>query len=174
MKNPILRLLAISWRLRRHFVALCAIQLITTHFSLNTSAQAPRKFSFQAILRDAANQVLDNQLVAMRLSILQGSESGTAVYVETQTATTNSAGLVTLQVGGGTVVSGSISGIDWANGPYYIKTETDPEGGSNYSISGNSQLLSVPYALYSEKSGTVQSNSSGSNSNTLLYTSDGF
>jgi hypothetical protein len=131
-----------------------AISLCTYYFSLNTSgivcAQTiPQKFSYQSILRNPGGQALQNQPVFMRLSILQGSETGTAVYVETHSASTNAAGLVSLQVGGGTVVSGSLSAIDWATGPYFIKTETDPEGGSNYSISGTSQLLSVPYALYS-------------------------
>jgi uncharacterized protein (TIGR02145 family) len=85
----------------------------------------------------------------MRISILQGSASGTAVYIETQTPTTNDNGLASLEIGGGTVVSGNISTMDWANGPYFIKTETDANGGSNYSITGTSQLLSVPYAFFS-------------------------
>ncbi|MFN5386711.1 MAG: fibrobacter succinogenes major paralogous domain-containing protein, partial [Bacteroidota bacterium] len=93
--------------------------------------------------------LVSNQPVGMRISILQGSASGTAVYVETQTPTTNANGLASLEIGGGTVVSGNISTIDWANGPYFIKTETDATGGSNYSITGTSQLLSVPYAFFS-------------------------
>ncbi len=109
----------------------------------------PQKFSYQAVIRDGANQVLDNQLVGIRLSILQGSETGNVVFSESHTGNTNANGLISLQVGGGSVVSGSMSSIDWAAGPYFIKTETDPEGGTNYSISGTSQLLSVPFALYS-------------------------
>jgi hypothetical protein len=85
----------------------------------------------------------------MKISLLQGSETGAVVYSETHTATTNGSGLVTLQVGGGIAVSGSMSSIDSSAGPYFIKTETDPEGGTNYSITGTSQLLSVPYALFS-------------------------
>jgi hypothetical protein len=90
----------------------------------------------------------------MQISILQGSANGTAVYVETQTPTTNTNGLVSLEVGGGTVLSGNFSTIDWANGPYFIKTETDPAGGTNYTITGTSQLLSVPYAMYAAASGS--------------------
>ncbi len=72
------------------------------------------------------------------------------MYVETHSAATNASGLVTLQVGGGSVVSGTMAGIDWAAGPYFIKTETEyTESGTAYSITGTSQLLSVPYALYS-------------------------
>jgi uncharacterized protein (TIGR02145 family) len=140
--------------MKNQWFRILAIPLITNYFALITSgivcAQTiPPKFSYQSIIRNPAGQALQNQSIGMRLSILQGSESGTAVYVETHSATTNTSGLVTLQVGGGTVVSGSIAGINWANGPYFIKTETDPEGGSNYSISGTSELLSVPFALYS-------------------------
>jgi uncharacterized protein (TIGR02145 family) len=123
--------------------------LLTSNFFLRAQTTAPAKFSFQSIIRNMGGQALPNQPVAIRLSILQGSESGTAVYSETHTGNTNSNGLVSLQVGGGAAVSGSMSSIDWAAGPYFIKTEIDPEGGTNYSISGSSQLLSVPYALYS-------------------------
>jgi uncharacterized protein (TIGR02145 family) len=113
------------------------------------SAQSPNKFSYQAIIRAIGGHALTNQSIGMRLSILQGSDNGTAVYVETHTATTNAQCLVTVQVGGGNVQSGSIAQIDWANGPYFVKTETDPEGGSAYTISGTSPLLSVPYSLFS-------------------------
>ena len=116
-------------------------------------AQTPEKMTFQAVIRDASNALLVNQSIGMQISILQGSSSGTAVYVETQTPTSNANGLVSIEIGGGTMVSGDISTIDWANGPYFIKTETDPTGGTTYTITGTSKLLSVPYALYAENSG---------------------
>ena len=81
---------------------------------------------------------------------MQGSVIGVAVYTETQKPNTNANGLVSLEIGGGA----GFSDIDWSKGPYFIKTETDPAGGTNYSITGTSQLLSVPFALYAEKSGT--------------------
>ncbi len=113
------------------------------------SQSVPQKFSYQAVIRNAGNLLLDSQTVGIRIKILQGSETGTEVYSETHTGNTNANGLITIEVGGGTVLSGSMASINWGNGPYFIKTETDPLGGSNYSISGSSQLLSVPYALYS-------------------------
>jgi uncharacterized protein (TIGR02145 family) len=114
--------------------------------------QSPQKFSYQAVIRTPGGQLVGNQTVGIRISVLQGSENGSAVYTETHTTSTNGNGMVTLQVGSGSVVSGSMSGIDWSNGPFYIKSETDVDGGSNYSISGTSQLLSVPYALFSANS----------------------
>jgi hypothetical protein len=110
-------------------------------------AQAPNKMSYQAVIRDNSNALVTNQIVGMKMSILQGSANGTAVYAETQIPTTNTNGLASIEIGGGTLVSGNFSTINWANGPYFIKTETDATGGTNYTITGTSQLLSVPYAL---------------------------
>ncbi len=126
-------------------------------------AQAPNKMSYQAVIRNSSNALITNQAVGMRISILQTSSSGTAVYVETQTPITNANGLASIEIGGGTLVSGNFATINWANGPYFIKTETDPSGGTNYSITGTSQLLSVPYALYS----TTTSSSVSASGDTL-------
>lgn len=116
-------------------------------------AQIPEKLSYQAVIRNSSDALVINRQVGMQISILQGSASGTAVYTETQAPSTNANGLVSIEIGGGTVVSGNFSAIDWANGPYFIKTETDPNGGTGYTITGTSQLLSVPYALYAKTSG---------------------
>jgi hypothetical protein len=124
------------------------------YFSMSYSAlfaQSPQLMSYQAVIRDANNALVVNAPVGMQISILQGAADGPAVYVETHQATTNANGLLSLVVGGGDVISGAIDGIDWSQGPYFIKTETDPSGGTNYTITGTSQLLSVPYALWAEK-----------------------
>jgi uncharacterized protein (TIGR02145 family) len=112
-----------------------------------TFAQAPSKMSYQAVVRDASDVLVTNQAVGMQVSILQGSFTGTPVYVETHSPSTNINGLVSIEIGSGTVVSGIFNSIDWGNGPFFIKTETDPTGGTSYTITGTSQLLSVPYAL---------------------------
>jgi hypothetical protein len=112
-------------------------------------AQSPQKISYQAVIRDANQNLIANTNAGIRIQILQYSEFGAAVYVETHTPTANENGLVTLEIGAGTVVNGDFSDIDWADGPYFIKTETDPTGGTNYNIVGTSELLSVPYALFS-------------------------
>ena len=114
-------------------------------------AQAPEKFSYQAVVRNASNALVTNAQVGVRVSILQGSASGNAVYVETHTANTNANGLLTLEIGGGKAEQGAFNRIDWANGPYFLKTETDPNGGGDYSITSVQQLLSVPYALYAKE-----------------------
>ena len=111
-------------------------------------AQAPSKMSYQAVVRDAGDALVTSQVVGMQLSIVQDSASGTVVYVETQTPTSNLNGLISVEIGSGTVVSGTFNTIDWSKGPYFIKTETDPTGGTSYTITGTSQLMSVPYALH--------------------------
>ena len=121
-------------------------------FSISLWAQAPQSFSYQAIVRGANNQLLVNQAVGMKVSILQGSEIGTVVYAETHTTTSNANGLVSISIGAGKGLSGNFTTIDWSKGPYFIKTETDPTGGANYAFTSTSQLLSVPFALYAANS----------------------
>ena len=118
-------------------------------------AQAPEKMSYQAVIRNSSEALVTNTTVGMQISILQGSASGTAVYVETQSPTTNANGLISIKIGDGTVQSGDFTNIEWANGPYFIKTETDPAGGTDYTITGTNQLLSVPYALHAKTAETV-------------------
>ena len=127
-------------------LCLALIGLLVTHLLF---AQAPNKMSYQAVIRNSSNALVTNSAVGMRISILQTSATGTAVYVETQNPTTNANGLASLEIGGGTAVSGNFANINWASGPYFIKTETDPAGGTNYNITSTQQLLSVPYALFS-------------------------
>jgi uncharacterized protein (TIGR02145 family) len=134
--------------------------LIAVLLTVNLFAQVPQKMSYQAVIRNSSDQLVTNHAVGMRISILQGSATGTAVYVETQTPSTNANGLATIEIGGGTAVTGTFAGIDWSTGVYFIKTETDPTGGTNYTITGTSQLLSVPYALFaktSEKANELES-----------------
>ena len=115
-------------------------------------AQTPEKMSYQAIVRDANNTLLVDKLVGIQVSILQNSETGSEVYIETHSVVTNMNGLVALEIGTG-VTSYDFSSIDWSNGPYFVKVETDLNGADNYSISGVSQLMSVPFALYAKASG---------------------
>lgn len=129
-----------------------AITLITIMVLCATAAlaQTPDKFNYQTVVRNAGNAVVADATVGVRVSILQGSENGNVVYVETHTATTNANGMLTLAIGGGKVRQGAIGEIDWSNGPYFLRTETDPDGGDSYSITSTHQMQSVPYALFAK------------------------
>jgi hypothetical protein len=125
-------------------------------FALSAFAQAPLGFSYQAVIRGPSGTLITNKNIAVRISILQGSVTGTAVYVETHTPTTNASGLATFDIGSGVVVSGTLGSLSWSRGPYFLKTEVDPDNTSvppSYTISGTSKLLSVPYALYAGQAG---------------------
>jgi hypothetical protein len=117
--------------------------------TVSVFAQAPQKMSYQAVIRNSSSALITSTAVGMKISILQGSSTGTPVYVETQTPSTNANGLVSLEIGTGTVITGTFATINWAAGPYFIKTETDPTGGTAYTIAGTNELMSVPYALFS-------------------------
>jgi hypothetical protein len=116
-------------------------------------AQAPQLFKYQAVARDNAGNILSEQPVSFRISILMGYIGGPSVYVETHTDTTNQFGLVNLEIGNGTIESGVFEEIGWGDYPYYLKIEITENGGITYQLMGTSQLLSVPYSLYSESTG---------------------
>ena len=135
--------------------------------SISVNAQAPRKFSYQAVVRNSSGNLVVNSPVGIRFTILRGSATGIAVFAETHRPTTNSDGLASVEIGGGTSLFNAIGNIDWSLGPYYLKTEIDPNGATAYSIIGTNQLLSVPYALYAERS----ANPGNPGLNTLVATS---
>lgn len=128
----------------RLFTILASVLLSTLSL-----AQSPEGFKYQAVIRDVSGAILVNQAVGIQMTIHQTTASGTAVYTETFSATTNNYGLVNLEIGTGTTMD-DFSAIDWASGPYFIETAADLSGGTMYSSMGTSQLMSVPYALYAK------------------------
>jgi hypothetical protein len=120
----------------------------------SATAQVPEAFKYQAIARDLSGNIIANQNISLRINILQGSSTGTSVYCETHSVISNGFGLMNLEIGNGTYVSGSFSGITWGTSTFYVKIEMDETGGTNYQAMGTSQLLSVPYALYAKTSTT--------------------
>jgi hypothetical protein len=134
-------------------VRFIAIFLLVSSFAAN--GQAPNKFNYQGVARDAAGSPIASTSIGLRLSIHDGSALGATVYQETHLVTTNAFGLYNVAIGGGTVTggSGAFSAISWGTGDKYIQVEIDPSGGSTYVNLGTSQLLSVPYALYAANGG---------------------
>jgi hypothetical protein len=112
------------------------ISLITIVFIGNLVSQAPNLMSYQAVIWDGSGNLVAEKTVSIKISILQGSVNGTSVYSENHRIQTNINGLVNLMIGGGTNATGKISDINWGLGSYFLKTETDPAGGSNFSIIG--------------------------------------
>ena len=130
-----------------HMKKVCLF-LLALSCLFNLAAQQPQQFSYQTVVRGADNLLVVNKMIGIRISLLQGSENGDVVYVEKHTPSTNANGLASIAIGTGSIVSGNFAAINWSKGPYFIKTETDPAGVSNYTLTTTSQLLSVPYALY--------------------------
>lgn len=122
--------------------------------SVAVLAQSPNAFNYQGVARDNDGNVLENQSISLRLSIVSNSPTGTVEFVETHTVGTNDFGLFNVSIGTGSLVSGSFSGIGWGSDSHFIKVELDPAGGTAYQNMGVSQLLSVPYAMYAN-SGTA-------------------
>ena len=133
-------------------IAACLITI--TGFS-----QAPQRMTYQAVVRNSSDDLVQSSPIGMKVSILQGNVTGSSVYVETHATQTNQNGLLNIEIGGGNVVTGIYeNGIFWAGGPYFLKTEIDPLGGANYTITATSELLSVPYSNYASVSGNIVNN----------------
>ena len=135
----------------KKFYLLCCIAFLHTILV----AQAPQKFSYQAVVRDQNSALIINQKIGVKISVLQNSVQGTAVYEETHNVQSNENGLITLEIGTGKALVGSFSGIDWATGSYFVKNEIDPKGGENYTIVSTNQLISVPYAIHAKTAESV-------------------
>jgi len=122
--------------------------------SSSVFSQGPSKINFQAILRNTSGEIVSNKSVSIRMSIIRGTINSTSSYVETHAKTTDVSGLISIQLGTGTVISGIFGDIEWGGGSHFIQLEVDFNGGSNYVVIGTQELISVPYALYANKTDT--------------------
>ncbi|MCH8331987.1 MAG: hypothetical protein IH946_11540 [Bacteroidetes bacterium] len=120
-------------------------------------SQAPLAMPYLAVARDSIGNVMANQLVSLEINILQGAITGSSVYLENHTDTTDAYGVVHLEIGRG-MSADTFSNISWAQGPHFLQVSMDATGGTNYQLMGTTELLSVPYALYANESGNVTYN----------------
>jgi hypothetical protein len=123
--------------------------------SINSFAQSPNLLSYQTVIRNSNNELVANATIGMRISILSGTAADVLWYQEEHTVKTNLNGLAYIVIGKGTNLNGIMTEIDWSKGPFYIKSESDPNGGKNYTLIIVSQLLSVPYAIYAKSAEKV-------------------
>jgi hypothetical protein len=135
------------------FLIIAFGSFMITGIHLPLQAQVPQSFNYQAIARDINSLPLQNQPVSVQIKIHQGSDAGVVVYNETHSTTSNLLGLVAIIIGQGTVVSGNSQDISWETGVYYLEVGLDPLGGTAFIPMGITQMISVPYALYSEQTG---------------------
>lgn len=113
--------------MKRKLLILCIIIL---NFCLDLNAQAPKKFSYQSVIRNSSGQLITNSNISLRISILQNSLSGANIYSENHSVNTNINGLATLEIGNGNIITGTFNNINWSTGIYFIKTEVDVTGGN--------------------------------------------
>jgi hypothetical protein len=143
--------------------------------SLALQAQVPQKFNYQAVVRSNAGTIVANQNIRIRFRIHDGSAAGTVQYSETHNTTTNIYGLINLQVGAGTVASGTFAGVSWNTGNKFLEVETDITGGTNYTSIATVELISVPYAVQADNAnrfnGNLAGDVSGAQNNTLIQPS---
>lgn len=143
-------------RYNRSFLRLFCGVAIASFTAFSAQAQnTPESFKYQSSVRSADGTSLTETQVNFQISILQSSNAGSAVYSESHLIETNSYGIANFNIGGGTIVSGVFSAIDWSADTYFVKIELDPTGGSTFETMGTAQLLSVPYALHAKTADNV-------------------
>ncbi len=129
--------------------------VIAMFFSAHTSAQAPQRFNYQAVVRNASGAIVPNQHVNARFTVRENSLTGNVSYQEIDSLITTPAGIITVVIGAGNIVSGSLNNMTWVAGNKYLQVEIDVTGGSNYVDMGTTQLISVPYAQYANTAGSL-------------------
>ena len=149
--------------MRTYLLSILSLLFVTSLF-----AQAPQSINYQAAARTSTGELLTDQEVSLRISVLSGNINGTPVYTETHNARTNDLGLFNLAIGNGTPESGTMSSIDWGADRHFLQIELDANGGSDFVLIGTSQLLSVPYALYAEKTAPIETGQGLINNNGVL------
>jgi uncharacterized protein (TIGR02145 family) len=150
-----IRALPLQNLLKKSMLLLVALFIFN---SVTLKAQSPQKINFQSIVRNTNGVIFSNKTLSIKISLLSGSITGTQVYSETHSSTTDAIGLVSLQIGSGTALSGSFATINWGNASHFIKLEADFNGGNNYVLLGTQELMSVPYAMYAAKTDTTSLN----------------
>ena len=140
--------------LRRMLAVFClTIAVVTTVVAQNS-------FAYQAVIRNAKGELVTNQEISMRFSLVY---DGNVVYSETHKTTTNQYGNVQVNVGEGTRTSesGKFADVPWSSMKVMMKIEADPKGGSNYIDLGTIQLQPAPYAMYAPAAGAVNAIQAG-------------
>ena len=128
--------------------------LLLTSYCLGLFATG-NGFNYQAVVRNAQGNVIMNETVSMRFTIRDADANGAVLYTETHNVQANQFGVITVVIGGGTIITGDFNNLPWGNGnAKFMQVETDITGGTNYLDMGTSQLLSVPFAMYANTSGS--------------------
>lgn len=159
-------------------IRITCIQILTTAHALFgllnfANAQSPSAIPYQAVARGASGNLISNQNISLRFTIHDVAANGTVVYQETKSTNTNALGLFNVNIGQGTVVSGTFAGINWASGAKFTQVEIDVTGGTSFVDIGTQQMMSVPYALYAASSGTGGSSQWNTNGNDISNNNTG-
>ncbi len=127
---------------------ICSLILVCAYYI--SRAQAPQSIPYQAVLRNPDGSFMANTAITMTFKIRDTTATGIVVYEENHSATTNAQGLISLNVGNGSAVSGTFSGINWGAGSKFLHVLINTSSG--IVDLGTQQMMSVPYALFSNKS----------------------
>ena len=126
--------------MRRFLTILLLIPLCLTA----VLAQTPSYINYQGVARDKDGTVLQDHALSLRISLLKDSPNGQVAYSERHKVVTNDFGMFTLKIGGGDLRQGVLNELAWGESSFWMQVEMDAKGGTDYTLLGSSELLSVP------------------------------
>lgn len=134
--------------------------------SFQLLAQTPQLINFQAVARKINGDPNPSVSVQVQFIIRQNDpNNGTIIYNSgAHNYQTDNCGMFTAKIGQDN--SADFALINWANGTKFLDVKAD-----GVSI-GNQQMVSVPYALYAEKTNLQAGNGISVSGNTISNTGD--
>ncbi|WP_415374051.1 DUF1566 domain-containing protein [Patiriisocius sp. Uisw_017] len=118
--------------------------------SMTTFAQ--QGINYKALIKDGSGVIVSSTAIDVTFTILDGASN---VYEETHAPTTDANGIVILNIGEGTPVTGDFSTIDWSSNSHFLKVQIDTGGGLQ--DMGATAFKTVPYALHAKTAESVTS-----------------
>ncbi|MEE4115884.1 MAG: tail fiber domain-containing protein [Marinilabiliaceae bacterium] len=122
-----------------------ALLLTALFLSVTVKGQSPQQLNYQAVVRDISGNPISGSDITVTITLRQYAPDGVGVFQEIHNAHTNEYGLISLAIGS----IEDLSVVQWNDGPFFLKVDVDGNE------TGITQLLSVPYSLYSGKAGNV-------------------
>ena len=133
----------------------------------------PPYINYQAVLYDVnsanPNTPLTNQSFTTFVNI--NDELGNLLYREEHYASTDANGQITVKIGDGVYLQGTITNfnqINWGTGKYYLIVDFDING--TISSTAPEQLVTVPYTFYAGKAGNGMTAVADNGNGTLTFT----
>ncbi|NNK75726.1 MAG: hypothetical protein HKP42_06645, partial [Maribacter sp.] len=122
--------------MKKHIIVILAVLI-----SLSSLAQ--NGINYKAIVKDDSGNILASSPVTIQFFIYDGGQN--PIYEESHATSTDTNGLIVVNIGEGAVGDGDFATIDWEGDDHYLNVQIDI--GAGFVDLGFTQFKTVPYAL---------------------------